>query len=194
MALPLTLIIILGEIDLSVESMAGLASATLGFMWAAGVPLEIGIPVVLVIGALGGLLNGTLVGSRRPAVARRHAGHARPLPGHGPDHPRPARRQQLPAGVHRARASATCPGRLIPWSFVVFLALALVLGIVLHRTWIGRQTYAIGKNAGHGPLLRSPGHPAPDRPVRPVGDRSRPWPASSSPRASRAPGPTPARA
>jgi rhamnose transport system permease protein len=29
---------------------------------------------------------------------------------------------------------------------MVFLALALVLGIVLHRTWIGRQVYAIGKN------------------------------------------------
>ena len=40
------------------------------------------------------------------------------------------------------------PGTAIPWSFVVFLAIALVLGIVLHRTWIGRQTYAIGRNAG----------------------------------------------
>ena len=36
MALPMTLIIIAGEIDLSVESMAGLASALLGFLWAAG--------------------------------------------------------------------------------------------------------------------------------------------------------------
>ena len=44
MALPMTLIIIAGEIDLSVESMAGLASAILGFLWAAGVPLEIGDP------------------------------------------------------------------------------------------------------------------------------------------------------
>ena len=31
---------------------------------------------------------------------------------------------------------------------MIFLALALVLGIVLHRTWIGRHVYAIGKNAG----------------------------------------------
>ncbi len=44
MALPMTLIIIAGEIDLSVESMAGLASALLGFLWAAGVPLAIGDP------------------------------------------------------------------------------------------------------------------------------------------------------
>ena len=40
MALPMTLIIVAGEIDLSVESMAGLASAVLGFLWAAGVPLD----------------------------------------------------------------------------------------------------------------------------------------------------------
>jgi rhamnose transport system permease protein len=40
------------------------------------------------------------------------------------------------------------PGTVIPWSFVVFVAIATVLGIVLHRTWIGRQTYAIGRNAG----------------------------------------------
>jgi rhamnose transport system permease protein len=39
------------------------------------------------------------------------------------------------------------PGTLIPWPFVIFLSLALVFGIVLHRTWIGRQVYAIGKNA-----------------------------------------------
>ena len=61
MALPMTLVIIAGEIDLSVESMAGLSSALLGFLWAAGVPIEIAIAVVLVVGVLGGLLNGVLV-------------------------------------------------------------------------------------------------------------------------------------
>jgi rhamnose transport system permease protein len=40
------------------------------------------------------------------------------------------------------------PGTLIPWPFVVFVGLAVVLGIVLHRTWVGRHIYAIGKNAG----------------------------------------------
>jgi rhamnose transport system permease protein len=30
----------------------------------------------------------------------------------------------------------------------VFITIALILGIILHRTWIGRQIYAIGKNAG----------------------------------------------
>ena len=40
------------------------------------------------------------------------------------------------------------PGTDIPWPFVIFLALALTLGVVLHRTWAGRQVYAIGKNTG----------------------------------------------
>ena len=40
------------------------------------------------------------------------------------------------------------PGTLIPWPFVIFVGLALVLGLLLHRTWIGRQIYAVGKNAG----------------------------------------------
>ncbi|MCJ7710414.1 MAG: ABC transporter permease [Chloroflexi bacterium] len=147
MALPLTLIIILGEIDLSVESMAGLASAALGFMWAAGVPLEIAIPAVLVIGAAGGLLNGLLVargGLPSLVVTLGTLALFRGL----------ALIVLGPRGVSNFPSAVTefgfghVPGTLVPWPFVVFLSLALVLGIVLHRTWIGRQTYAIGKNAG----------------------------------------------
>src|SRR5437879_11032753 len=58
MALPLALVIIAGEIDLSVESMLGLASALLGFIYALGWPLWLDIPLVLVVGAAGGLLKG----------------------------------------------------------------------------------------------------------------------------------------
>jgi rhamnose transport system permease protein len=147
MALPLTLVIILGEIDLSVESMAGLASAALGFMWAAGVPLEIAIPVVLLLGAAGGLLNGLLVArGGLPSLVvtlgtlALFRGMALIILG--------------PRGISNFPEAFTqlgfgdVPGTVIPWSFVIFLGIALVLGIVLHRTWIGRQTYAIGRNAG----------------------------------------------
>ena len=147
MAMPMTLIIVAGEIDLSVESMAGLASAILGFLWAAGVPLWIGIPVVLVVGALGGLLNGLLVargGLPSLVVTLGTLALFRGL----------ALIVLGPRGVSDFPAAFTelgfghVPGTLIPWPFVIFLGLALVLGIVLHRTWIGRQVYAIGKNTG----------------------------------------------
>jgi len=147
MALPMTLVIIAGEIDLSVESMAGLASTLLGFLFAHGVPLWIGIPIVLLVGALGGLLNGLLVArGGLPSLVvtlgtlALFRGMALIVLG--------------PEGVSNFPAAFTTfgfgyvPGTQIPWPFVVFVGLAIVLAIVLHRTWLGRQVYAIGKNPG----------------------------------------------
>jgi rhamnose transport system permease protein len=147
MALAMTLIIVAGEIDLSVESMAGLASAILGFLWAAGVPLTIGIPVVLLVGALGGLLNGLFVarvGLPSLVVTLGTLALFRGL----------ALIVLGPRGISDFPPAFTelgfgrVPGTPIPWSFVVFAVLAVLLGLLLHRTWIGRQIYAIGKNAG----------------------------------------------
>jgi rhamnose transport system permease protein len=147
MAVPMTLIIIAGEIDLSVESMAGLASAILGFLWAAGVPLWIGIPLVLIVGALGGLTNGLLVarfGLPSLVVTLGTLALFRGL----------ALIVLGPRGVSDFPPAFTelgfghVPGTLIPWPFVIFVLLAIGLGIVLHRTWVGRQVFAIGKNTG----------------------------------------------
>jgi rhamnose transport system permease protein len=41
---------------------------------------------------------------------------------------------------------STIGGSPIPYSLVVFAIIAVALGLVLHRTWIGRQVFAIGKN------------------------------------------------
>ena len=146
MALPMTLIIVAGEIDLSVESMAGLACAVLGFLYGEGVPLGTAIPLVLLLGALGGLLNGLLVArGGLPSLVvtlgtlALFRGMALIVLGS--------------RGVSEFPQAFTefgfghVPGTLIPWPFVVFLLLAVVLGLVLHQTWLGRQIYAIGKNA-----------------------------------------------
>ncbi len=146
MALPMTLIIIAGEIDLSVESMAGLSCAVLGFLFAAGVPVQLAIPVVLVIGALGGLLNGVLVtGAGLPSLVvtlgtlALFRGLALIVLG--------------PQGISGFPewftdfGFGTIPGTPFPWPLLIFVALAVVLGLVLHGTWVGRQIYAIGKNA-----------------------------------------------
>ena len=104
MALPMTLIIIAGEIDLSVESMAGLSCAILGFLFAAGVPVQCGDP--------------DRAGHRRARAACSTAcwspaldlpslvvtlGHPGPVPGPRPGRPRTAGHQRLPRVVHRLR-------------------------------------------------------------------------------------------
>ena len=61
MALPMTLIIIAGEIDLSVASTLGLASAVLGVAWDADLPLWTCLGLALATGAACGALNGLLV-------------------------------------------------------------------------------------------------------------------------------------
>ena len=163
MALPLTLIIILGEIDLSVESMAGLASAVLGFMWAAGVPLEIAIPVVLVIGAAGGLLNGLLVArgglpSLVVTLGTLALFRGLALIILGPIGASASSRPGSPSS-----GSATCPGTPIPWSFVVFLVARTG---ARHRAPpdVDRPPDLRDRQERrHRPLLRGPGHPPPDR-------------------------------
>lgn len=147
MALPMALIIIAGEIDLSVEAMAGLASAILGILWLAGVPLLIGIPFVLLVGALGGIFNGTLVArAGLPSLVvtlgtlALFRGLALVVLG--------------PQGVSTYPPEFTTlgfgkvPGTVVPWPFVIFVILAVALGILLHQTWVGRHIFAVGKNAG----------------------------------------------
>ena len=142
MALPMALVIIAGEIDLSVESMAGLA-CVLGFLYA-GVPMEFAIPIVLVVGALGGLLNGVLVTAfRLPSLVvtlgtlALFRGLALVVLGAGVS--------AFPEWFTTFGFGAV-PGLPIPWPFLIFIALAVVLGALLHATWPGRELYAIGKN------------------------------------------------
>jgi rhamnose transport system permease protein len=146
MALPMALIVISGEIDLSVESMVGLSSAVLGALWAAGVPLPIGIVAVLGIGAIGGLVNGLLVTrAGLPSLVvtlgtlALYRGLALIVLG-------PQAVSQFPPAF-TAFGFGTVPGTPIPWPLVVFTIVAVVLGLLLHRTWIGREIFAVGKNA-----------------------------------------------
>ncbi len=146
-AIPMTLIVIAGEIDLSVESTVGLTSAVLGFLWAAGVPLQVGIPLVLVMGALGGLLNGVLVTRAGLPSLVVTLGTLALFRGLASVVLGPRAISNFPAEFN-AFGFGNVPGTPIPWPLVVFAILAVVVGTVLHRTWIGRHIYAVGKNQG----------------------------------------------
>jgi rhamnose transport system permease protein len=60
-AMPMTLIIITGEIDLSVASIAGLTSALMGVLWEAGWDMPTVLLVSVFAGVLAGAFNGFLV-------------------------------------------------------------------------------------------------------------------------------------
>ena len=60
-ALPMTFIVITGEIDLSVASMLGLTSAVMGDLWNRGLTIEAIIPLTIGLGALLGAVNGFFV-------------------------------------------------------------------------------------------------------------------------------------
>src|SRR5579875_1711231 len=144
MALPMTLIIIVGEIDLSVASTLGLASVIMGITWSAGIPLWLDIVIALAVGAVAGLFNGLLVtrlglpslGVTLGTLAL-YRGLAYVILGSEAVSNFPSSYTSFGIG--------DVPGTLIPWTFVVFVILALLFLLILHRSWIGRQIYAIGK-------------------------------------------------
>nr|BBH94252.1 sugar ABC transporter permease [Thermogemmatispora argillosa] len=145
MALTMTLIVIAGEIDLSVASILGLASVVLGYTWSHGLPLGLAIAAVLLLGALCGLINGlavTRLGLPSLVVTlgtlALFRGLAYVVMG-----------DQAVSNFPPAFTNfgfGTVPGTLIPWPFVLFVVLALLFSLLLHRSTLGRQIYAIGSN------------------------------------------------
>jgi rhamnose transport system permease protein len=145
MALPLTMIIIAGEIDLSIASILGLTSALLGWLWNAGWPLELIFPTVLVAGALAGALNGLLVtrlGLPSLAVTigtlALYRGLAFVILGDQAV-------ADFPASYTRY-GTTPIPGTEVPYPMALFAVLAVVFAVVLHATPFGRSVFAIGAN------------------------------------------------
>ena len=61
MALPLLLIVMIGEIDLSVAAMLGLSGAVMGHLYQHGTSIWLAMAASLLVGVVGGTLNGFLV-------------------------------------------------------------------------------------------------------------------------------------
>lgn len=145
MALPMTLIIIAGEIDLSVASVLGLASVVLGLLWQRGIPLWLAIGAALLVGLVAGCLNGLLVTKLvLPSLVvtigslALFRGLAYVVLG-----------DQAVSNFPTAFTNlgfSTIPGTELPWSVLIFAILALIFGGVLHLSRLGRQLYAIGNN------------------------------------------------
>jgi rhamnose transport system permease protein len=148
MALPMTLIIISGEIDLSVASILGMASALLGVLWNHGWPMPAIFVTVAVTGLAAGAVNGLLVTRLRlPSLAvtigtlALYRGIATILLGPNTVSSFPAAYTNL--GVNGVPGT----GDDVTYSTLIFVAAAIVFGVVLHATPFGRSVYAMGASA-----------------------------------------------
>lgn len=143
-ALAMTFIIINAEIDLSVGSMMGLAACAFGYLFQAGIDPAFAIGIVLLIGVVGGAINGffiTTVGLPSLVVTLATLIGFRGL----------ARVLVEDRGITDFPDWFDALGQQgligpIPLALVAFVALFLVLYVLLQRSGFGRQTYVIGTN------------------------------------------------
>jgi len=145
MTLPMTLIVISGEIDLSVASILGMSSALLGFLWARHWPMLAIFLLVAVVGLAAGAINGLLVTRLGlPSLAVTigtlavYRGIATILLG-------PNTVANFPVTYTNLGVNAfPFTGNDLTYSAAIFIVLAIIFGTVLHATPFGRSVYAMG--------------------------------------------------
>lgn len=147
LALPMTFIIITGGIDLSVGAAMALSSVVLGLVYQATGSAWLGAVVALGTGALLGACNGFFVARLRvhPLIVTLAT---------------LAAFRGVAVGISKGAPVSGFPERFtwigretlagMPVAGICFLALALLAGLVLMRTPLGRQVYTIGHNETAG--------------------------------------------
>jgi rhamnose transport system permease protein len=143
--LPMVLLIIAREIDLSVASILALTSVVFGLLLQGGVPLAVAVPLVIVSGAALGAFNGMLVaGLGLPSLVvtlgtmALYRGIGFIVLGTGSINVFPDAVTQFGIGY--------VAGTRIPLVTLPFLALAPLFAIWLQLKPFGRRVYAVGGN------------------------------------------------
>lgn len=145
LALPMTLIVITGEIDLSVASVAGMSATIVGAQTLAGSPFPVAVAWALVAGVLAGALNGALIafaGLPSLAVTIGTLALFRGLALVVIGDKAVASSAFPPAAPAFVNAKIGSTG--IPVVFLLVLVLIVGFGVVLHLTPLGRELFAIG--------------------------------------------------
>jgi ribose/xylose/arabinose/galactoside ABC-type transport system permease subunit len=140
-----TMLLVCGEFDLSVGSVAGLSAVVSAkLMTAVALPVPVAILGGLATGAVIGLINGlVVVRFRIPAFIQTLGmlfigqGLIQVVTNGAPVYP-------LPAAVSDVGMQTLVFG--LGWSFVFFLVAAVLADFVLRRTVLGRNMYATGGN------------------------------------------------
>lgn len=145
MMLPMVFIIVTGNIDLSIASTLGLSASLMGWLFMNGWNIWLAVVVALFASILAGLLNGFLIAKfKLPSLVVTlgtlsfYRGLAYALLGDQAARGYPDEFTFLGQG--------TLGDTQIPFALLVFVVLALIFGLVLHKTTFGRYLYAIGNN------------------------------------------------
>lgn len=142
---PMVLIILMGDIDISVGSIVALSSVVMGMAYRAGAPMAVAMAICLLVGTVCGLINGLLL----------------------------TKFKELSAVIVTLGTMITFRGIAymllenqaignfpvwfsffgwdyvagVPFILIAFLVTATIFILVLHKTSFGRQIYAIGRNS-----------------------------------------------
>jgi len=145
LVLPMTMVIILGMIDISVASTAALSAVIMAVSFHAGLPMGLAAVLCLAVATACGLLNGILI-TRFKELSSVIVTLATMIIYRG-----------IAYVILTDQASGDFPKwyASLGWGFigsvpiilVVFVVAAVVFGLLLHKTSFGRRIYAIGSNA-----------------------------------------------
>ena len=146
-ALPMAYILLLGDIDLSVGGNICLSATVLGIVYNASGSIWLGMLAAIAVGTLCGAVNGLILtkfSELAPMIVTLATniifrGLSERILGDGST-----------GGMQNvAWFSELYYGRIgniVPYLFIFFCVLALVFGLVMHKTIFGRQMFAIGEN------------------------------------------------
>jgi rhamnose transport system permease protein len=142
--LPMMLVIILGNIDISVSSIVALTSVMMAVLFNAGIPMQFAILFALVFGTILGGFNGLLLVKFKELPAMIVTLSTMTI------------YRGIAYVILENRASGGFPswftffawGYVGPFPFIliVFIIAAVVFGILLHKTGFGRNVYGMGSN------------------------------------------------
>ena len=144
-ALIMAFIIISKNIDLSVASMMALSSVTMAVVYQSGVNMWVSFLIGLSVGTLCGFINGIIITKLGfPSIIVTLAnysfyrGIAYVILG-----------DQAVGGFTKKFSylgQGYIGNSVVPFSLVLFICLAIIAGLILHKTKFGRMIYAIGWN------------------------------------------------
>lgn len=143
--LPMTFVIILGDIDVSVGSIVALSSVVMAVTFNMGLPMPLALVLCLLIGTLCGAFNGILVVKFKELSSTIITLSTMII------------YRGVAYIILKDQASGKFPAWFnyfgwgyiegIPFILIMFVIFSVVFGLLLHKTIFGRYVYAIGNNS-----------------------------------------------